>query len=172
MSCSVNFQHNPICKATIQILTSERSKLPFVHKTMARTESTVFRIAYWRAPNFSQNSNRLNHPIKKKRKKKRCTLEICTVIRQCPFKICTHSSLIYEQQRTQTWVIWTTTVYPECINRYKYRDMGTRGKQRQQQQQGPVLILKVLPENRSRKALLPPNSSIIRTKTLYTTTAK
>ena len=49
--------------------------------------------------------------------------------------------------------------------------MGTRGKQGQQQQQGPVLILKVSPENRSRNPLEPPSSSTNRTKTLYTTTA-
>lgn len=47
-----------------------------------------------------------------------------------------------------------------------YLDMGTSGKHGQQQQQGPVLIQKGLPENFSKKALLPPNSSINRSKIL------
>lgn len=55
-----------ICREAFQILTSERSKLPFVHSIMARIESTVFRIAYWSAPNFSQNNSRLSDPIQRK----------------------------------------------------------------------------------------------------------
>lgn len=49
---------------------------------------------------------------------------------------------------------------------FAYGDMGTRGKQMQQQQQGPVLILKGVPEKRSMKAVLPPSSSTNSTKTL------
>lgn len=41
-------------------LTSERSKFPLVHNTIEKIESTVFRIAYWSAPIFSQNSSRLH----------------------------------------------------------------------------------------------------------------
>lgn len=41
-------------------LTSERSKFPLVHNTIQKIESTVFRIAYWSAPIFSQNSSRLH----------------------------------------------------------------------------------------------------------------
>lgn len=52
-------------------LTSERSKLPFVHNTMERMESTVFRMAYWRAPTFSQNNNRL-------RERKKPVRDVCT----------------------------------------------------------------------------------------------
>lgn len=54
-------------------LTSERSKLPFVHNIIERTESAVFRIAYWRAPSFSQNIIRLDDP------KERLTLEMCAI---------------------------------------------------------------------------------------------
>lgn len=40
-------------------LTSDRSKFPLVHNTIEKIESTVFRIAYWSAPIFSQKSSRL-----------------------------------------------------------------------------------------------------------------
>lgn len=43
-----------------RFLTSDRSKLPLVHNTIEKTESTVFRIAYWSAPIFSQNNSRLH----------------------------------------------------------------------------------------------------------------
>ena len=53
-----------------------------------------------------------------------------------------------------------------------YRVMATWGRQGQQQQHGPVLILRVLVLERRRKASSPPASSIIRTRNLNTTIAK
>lgn len=112
-------------------LTSERSKLPFVHSTMEKTLSTVFRMAYCSAPNFSRNSMPL------------------------------------QTDKISGWALNAIADDESDQNaQRRYRDMGTRGKHRQQQQQGPVVILKGFPEKRFRNASLPPNSSISRASTL------
>lgn len=43
------------------VLTSERSKFPFVHRIIERTDRTVLRMAYCRAPTFIQNNMRLKN---------------------------------------------------------------------------------------------------------------
>ncbi len=53
-----------------------------------------------------------------------------------------------------------------------YRVMATCGRQRQQQQHGPVLIFSLCFPARLRKASSPPTSSSIMTRNLNTTTAK